>query len=219
MPAKDVKQSDAETEPLDLKLYIGILRSICPHFHLHVTCYVCCVFHVIFIIIFIYMCVRLGPSASEAAAGAQDDMLVQLVKSLSHLKSAIDDPKMRAVIKTLAPQLITVLGDDDGEVARAHAGEPTSSRPGRKSEEPEPLNEVPKVPMPPPTPPVPKEDKSVVAPDAPSPKGEDPVAEVNSSTHRAAHARLTRRMERCTAINFPNMSRLWNGSRKDTYGW
>ena len=179
------------------------------------------------IIIFIYMCVcvcvRLGPSASEAAAGAQDDMLVQLVKSLSHLKSAIDDPKMRAVIKTLAPQLITVLGDrdDDREVARAHAGEPTSSRPGRKPEEPEPLNEVPKVPMPPPPAPVPKEDKPVVAPaDATSPDGVAPFeAEVNSSTHRAAHARLTRRMERCTAINFPNMSRLWNGSRKDTYGW
>ena len=40
--------------------------------------------------------------------------------------------------------------------------------------------------------------------------------EINSSTHRAAHARLVRRMEKLPVAEFPNMSRLWNGSRKET---
>ena len=39
--------------------------------------------------------------------------------------------------------------------------------------------------------------------------------EVNSSTHRAAHARLSRRMERLDPAAFPQMSKLWSGTRKD----
>ena len=38
---------------------------------------------------------------------------------------------------------------------------------------------------------------------------------VNSATHRAAHARLTRRMQSASAVDFPNMHRMWSGSRKD----
>ena len=39
--------------------------------------------------------------------------------------------------------------------------------------------------------------------------------EINSSTHRAAHARLNRRMEKLDPATFPQMSKLWNGTRKD----
>ena len=53
---------------------------------------------------------------------------------------------------------------------------------------------------------------SPTVPDETSP-GE---TEINSSTHRAAHARLVRRMEKLPVAEFPNMSRLWNGSRKET---
>ena len=43
----------------------------------------------------------------------------------------------------------------------------------------------------------------------------DGTAEVNSSTHRAAHARLTRRMSSLDVSKFPQMARLWGGSRKE----
>ena len=39
-------------------------------------------------------------------------------------------------------------------------------------------------------------------------------AEVNSSTHRAEYARLSRKMV-ALGDDFPNASKLWNGSRKD----
>ena len=38
---------------------------------------------------------------------------------------------------------------------------------------------------------------------------------INSSTHRQAHARLSRRMAGLAEGECPNMSKLWNGSRKD----
>ena len=37
---------------------------------------------------------------------------------------------------------------------------------------------------------------------------------VNSASHRAAHARLTRRMA-SSGADFPHMFRLWSGNRKD----
>ena len=54
---------------------------------------------------------------------------------------------------------------------------------------------------------VPPMDKSVIETDG--------TAEVNSSTHRAAHARLTRRMSSLDVSKFPQMARLWGGSRKE----
>ena len=48
-----------------------------------------------------------------------------------------------------------------------------------------------------------------------SPSQESGECEVNSSTHRAAHARLVRRMERVSVAEFPHMSKLWAGGRKD----
>ena len=161
---------------------------------------------------------RIGPSASEAGAGiaeAEEDGLVQLVKSLSHIKSLVDDPKMRGVIQSLAPQLLTVLGSEK-EVEKAKAGEPASSRPGLPAPTPvEPA--APEIADPMPPPPIPsKREKGSSSPTEGSPGGD--MEEVNSSTHRAAHARLSRRMERCTAISFPNMTRLWNGTRKDIQG-
>ena len=45
----------------------------------------------------------------------------------------------------------------------------------------------------------------------------DPPVEmtINSSTHRQAHARLSRRMAGLSEGECPNMSKLWNGTRKD----
>ena len=38
---------------------------------------------------------------------------------------------------------------------------------------------------------------------------------VNSSTHRAAHARLCRKMNGLSETECPNMQKLWSGTRKD----
>ena len=56
---------------------------------------------------------------------------------------------------------------------------------------------------------------AVPCPAAPT---EKPQGEINSSTHRAAHARLVRKMERCDEAKFPHMAKLWQGSRKDYRG-
>ena len=47
----------------------------------------------------------------------------------------------------------------------------------------------------------------------PDPK---PMADPNSSTHRAAYARLVRKMEKVEVAKFPNVHRLWSGGRKDS---
>lgn len=44
----------------------------------------------------------------------------------------------------------------------------------------------------------------------------DAEAVVNSSTHRNEHARLSRRMASLPEAEFPNMHRLWSGSRQDS---
>ena len=108
-------------------------------------------------------------------------------------------------------------------MAEAQAGKPASSNPGKRPAE-----------MAPPAAPPTKSAKTVDKKEKNDPKDEDPgktspatkpespdetspgETEVNSSTHRAAHARLVRRMERLPVAEFPNMSRLWNGSRKET---
>ena len=54
------------------------------------------------------------------------------------------------------------------------------------------------------------------APPAPRPDTPPVDAEVNSSTHRAAHARLARRMEKLDPAQFPNGAKLWSGGRKES---
>ena len=51
-------------------------------------------------------------------------------------------------------------------------------------------------------------------PDPTQPETEVAVDDVNSSTHRAAHARLTRKMA-AVGEDFPNANKLWNGSRQE----
>lgn len=53
------------------------------------------------------------------------------------------------------------------------------------------------------------------SPAAPSADGPGEPDGVNSSTHRAAHARLSRRMEKLDPAAFPHMAKLWAGGRKD----
>ena len=72
----------------------------------------------------------MGPSASEVPDAYGDDQVAALVKSLSHIQHTLQDPKLRAVISNVAPNLLTAFGPDGGvEYQDALSGKPTSSRP------------------------------------------------------------------------------------------
>lgn len=160
---------------------------------------------------------RLGPSASEV----HDNKLEALVKSLSHIQSVLEDPAMREVIGNVAPQLLNLDKNDSKELKDAEDGKPASSRPGKTSktcdmppapparkkvtfEETKETDKIDKSP-----------DKSTDTSPDKSPEEAAGEGEVNSSTHRAAHARLVRRMEKVAVADFPYMSKLWAGGRKD----
>lgn len=149
----------------------------------------------------------MGPSASEVHDAYGDDQVAALVKSLSHIQHTLQDPKLRAVISNVAPNLLTAFGPDGGvEYQDAFSGKPSSSRPAG-TESKQAVIEKPAYT------PIPKVDEPTPTPkDVPVPGEEDLV---NSSTHRAAHARLSRRMSAADAAKFPHMCKLWQGSRKE----
>ena len=188
---------------------------------------------------------RLGPSASEAHRPGEDQ-LEDFVKSLSHIQHVLGDPSMRSVVGVLAPQLLSMFPVRGGgvceEVEKARDGAPSGSRPGRvsvgsavpthPSVPKEPVKSKPAVKpevsenrKPAPVKPEVSENRKPdpVKPEVsrkpakvtftPDPK---PMADPNSSTHRAAYARLVRKMEKVEVAKFPNVHRLWSGGRKDS---
>ena len=63
------------------------------------------------------------------------------------------------------------------------------------------------------SPTAPKDEPMTPAPVVPSVPAAPPL--INSSTHRASHARLVRKMSSLGEMEAPNMTRLFNGTRKD----
>ncbi len=124
-----------------------------------------------------------------------------LVDHLAQVKEALKDPSVREVVANISPQLLDLFPEDhdDGELDDAKKGKPASSKPALTS---------------PSTPPAASPTLSVhpVKP-AFTPLPEETA--VNSATHRSAHARLVRRMEKVDPAVFPNMCKLWQGNRKD----
>lgn len=179
---------------------------------------------------------RPGPSASEV----HQSKMEELVKSLSHIQHVLNDPAMREVIGNLAPDLLRLTpSSENKEVENAKNGLPSSARPGGKSR-PRPDD------MPPPPVPAKKvrvdpgketvatppsaDDKTDVpkaangTPSAgpasdgsPTSPASAPEDEINSSTHRAEYARLSRRMEKVDAKDFPQMHKLWAAGRRETW--
>lgn len=120
----------------------------------------------------------------------------------------------------------------EGELSAATAGLPASSRPsGAKPNEVK--NEKPDVPTKVENTKVEKAEKTpakvedVKAEDvkpedvkseaAPSEPPSTTGSVINSNTHRAAHARLCRKMQSMGEAECPNMQKLWNGTRKDGF--
>ena len=160
---------------------------------------------------FITCNVRLGPSASEAP---HNNMLSEVLKAMTVLQSAMTEPWAKQLLGGLLPPTPT----------------PVPSV-GPKLEMPDQNQNTPKnVAAVGGTPEVPKTDGAVnggevkekveepslpSVPVEPKPTAPEEPQTINSSTHRAAHARLVRRMGSEDVIDCPNMQRLWNGSRKD----
>ena len=164
--------------------------------------------------------------------------MLSLVKSLTHIKATIADPSMQVVLGNLAPQLLTLLHDDtpNTDLDDAKKGLPASSKPaggsvpasskpagGSVPASSKPAGGVPTTSVlsktssfaaePTPTP---ADSPAARVPEKDTDEGKKKtITEVNSSTHRAAHARLARRMERAEPTTFPNMVRLWSGNRKE----
>ena len=143
---------------------------------------------------------RLGPSASQAAV--DDDKVSELVQALSLLQSTMSQPWARDLMRNLG------FGADSeasvpftapltpGSVSPASGAAPKSSTPSALPAQAEVIPAV--------------DEGKTAGPAAPK-----EVDVVNSSTHRAAHARLARRMASMPEAECPNMTRLWNGTRKD----
>ena len=150
---------------------------------------------------------RLGPSASQVLP--PHDVISGVVQALALLKNVMTEP--------WAKQL---LGLPPSDVAKPEV--PTPSEPPAIATPPvavpavpaetapavEVKKEVPSVSSPPEKP----TDTSTL-PEKPSKPTDTGV--VNSSTHRAAHARLVRKMDGLTETECPNMQKLWSGTRKD----
>ncbi len=140
-----------------------------------------------------YPCLlRPGPSASEAGSPSG---LHALVDALKIVKGLLTDDSVKTACENICPQLSTLFPESDEEVEDAKKGLPSSSKPKK-----------------------PTMTKPAFTPEPPAEvtptKEMDP--EVNSSTHRAAHARLVRRMDKLDAVKFPQMHKLWAGNRKET---
>ena len=181
----------------------------------------------------------MGPSASAVQpADVSADKMTQLLKLLTGLQEMVKDPSVQGMMGELSSQF-PILGSGGGhEVDAARAGAPSSSKPGAAAVKPAPEKSSSRKP----TPEICAKDRNVhvdntvdktkPGKDAPEVKTEElededhrsdagdcgEEKEVNSSTHRKEHARLSRRMASIDAAQYPEMVRLWNGSRKDCGG-
>ena len=234
---KDQKESEPETEFLGYMVCGGI--RICLHSILYMHCSTYTgendfIFSELDPVVMgtLYH-LRIGPSASEAMRPEDVNPLDGLVKSLTYIKNMLDDPKMRGTVGAIAPQLLSIFPTENTDLENAKDGLPASSAPVSKSSEVAPVPSATPVKKPAFTPlPSTRPAKEAVKtelgrpapvdppPAVPCPAAatEKPQGEINSSTHRAAHARLVREMERCDEAKFPHMAKLWQGSRKDYRG-
>ena len=151
--------------------------------------------------------IRLGPSASEA--GDSSEKVADMLKALTTLQACMKEPWAKKLMAGLNffPDNNSMEEDD------AKSGLPAPANPSRglAPVSSTPISEVKDVFE------APEVGVTAEAGEKPFP----PPAEtetINSSTHRAAHARLARRMSSLSEAECPNMHKLWSGSRKDSGG-
>ena len=138
---------------------------------------------------------RLGPSASAVGLETQKLDKNQLMQQMVEL---LKDQDVRVAVFQYICE--TDFGHvAEAEAARARAGQPASSRP-------EKVEAVPNVAA------ALANEKAAVG------VKEDCEQVYNSSTHRKEHARLTRRMATIDSSQYPEMVRMWSGTRQDSVG-
>ena len=177
----------------------------------------------------------MGPSASAVAGGGSGEKMAKLVEALSFVQSVQREEWARVVAMKLFPDLIDKGNAEIKEWSDAKAGKPAPARPSRQASMSEAAPALSIAggksagmtasPTPPPTPAstpasIPTTAVSPVDPAvAPPvvPEGSEAPAEtaINSLTHRAEYARLTRKMASVDEADFPQIAKLWKGSRKE----
>ena len=132
------------------------------------------------------------------------DKLAEVVKAFSMIQSLMAEPWAQQFLGSTVAKPV-----ENPEVKDAKAGLPSGSRPGTTPTIPvaTPARSV--------TPVEPPRDPAPEVPTAPIPAVEP--APVNTSTHRAAHARMVRKMQSMGEADCPNMTKLFNGTRKDGF--
>lgn len=139
-------------------------------------------------------------------------MMNEVMKALSVLQIAMNEPWAKQLLgdvikppKSSNDEKNHVVAPSSKSIAAVPSPVPTttptagvvSSGPPETPETADPVPAAPPAPTDPPPPEVPSQE-----------------GVINSSTHRAAHARLTRKMNSMTT-ECPNMQKLWSGTRKD----
>ncbi len=155
-------------------------------------------------------------------AGVGDDheeALLGLVKSLSKVQEFMKDPKLRTVVGNIAPHVLNIFPEEPGPAKPLATRTPAVESPTSPALDPATVKPD-KSPAVDPATIKPEKAESEIIPEkvhkpafTPSP----PDDKVNSATHRAAHARLARAMQRADPAQFPSMHKLWCGNRKDCY--
>lgn len=149
---------------------------------------------------------RLGPSASQVLGKKEWQKHVDLDTVLGCLTALMQCKDTREKILTHLGN--TSFDEDADAVEDARSGLPSSARPSQSS-----LAATPAAAVAPEAIETPEEEAEEEA------EVEEPAAEqaqvINSSSHRREHARLSRRMHGLCATKFPEMHRLWAGTRQD----
>ena len=160
---------------------------------------------------------RPGPSASQVQSpvhipdGMDSNSVAEIVKAISLLQVVMKEPWAQSLLQQNL-SIPPVSGSECSELRDAETGKPAPSAP--KKVEPAVKSMSPAVPETKEEPAPPAKTPAIV-PSVPASPAVPVVPVVNSSTHRAAHARLVRKMASLGETEAPNMTRLFNGTRKD----
>ncbi len=143
---------------------------------------------------------------------------MELAKVMNLLQGMMNEPWAKSLIQSSGVASADLKDAQDGKPAPS-APEKTPLVPGGGSPG-SPTQSEPEKPLEPPTlttvAAASVERSDLSAPAAEPPQPEQPQV-INTSTHRASYARLCRKMQGMEEVDAPNMSRLFNGSRKDWY--
>lgn len=136
----------------------------------------------------------------------------KLQKMIGEWTDAINDRSIQDVLTVADPEglwvrLWDILGDRLTQMQGRGAEDSLPKAAEGAAESSSAVNPKPSVVDPPP----------VVERTPPTPPVEPEVRDVNSSTHRKEHARLTRKMMSLPEAEFPHMHKLWAGNRQDSY--